>query len=185
MIILDVDYWDLKKFCSDRAVIPQILKIGQKYNIIGINEEIALKSVVPIEEPRSQELNDIETNLLLTASVPAKKIDFKNLMSDSVSPNSSKTTSYTFDEDKIITGIVFKVNSYTPGDKITINVKDPLNNIVSTFVKDWFIDNSLYETPVPKTLIFAGIKIELTYTNVAALLGNTAKWYMNAKLWNK
>jgi hypothetical protein len=115
-----------------------------------------------------------------TPKVVAQSIRFKGIFKDTVSPYTTKETSYTFIDNKIITGVVFRTNNFNFGDNVSIIIKDPMDNIINTFVSDWYIEDSLFQLEVPRTLIVANIKICLLYKNIGA---NTANWFMNLKLW--
>lgn len=138
-----------------------------------------LKYTHAFDNYRPYNRKELET----AAPVPsAQTIRFAGLLSDTVNAASNKTTTYTFDATKFLTGVSFKAHAYSFGDNIDVVVKDPLGNIIATFVSGWFVDSQRFDLEVIKSQVVSGIKIEVTYRNVGAL---PATWSMNFKLWSQ
>lgn len=149
------------------------------YYILEVDQEILMRTNV-FDNYRPYSRLELETANPIVAS---QNIRFKGVMIDTVNANSTKTTTYTFDEALYLTGIVFKAHAYTFGDCIEVNVKDPDDNLINTFVSNWYVDDSRFDLEIIKSKVVAGIKVNVIYKNVSALA--QAKWSMNFKLWTQ
>lgn len=64
MSLKEIPYWDLKAYWQQLALTPQVIKVGETYRIFVASGPIEFYCLVPVEEPRSSELNDLEENVL-------------------------------------------------------------------------------------------------------------------------
>jgi len=109
MIVVDVDYWTAKTFWTDRTISPQYIEEETQYTIYAIDNQLSIKTIIPIESPASAELTDFETNIIPSATLIVKN---NVTITDQTLSNSTSTAYEASRVIKASPGTLYNINGY-------------------------------------------------------------------------
>lgn len=168
----------LKSTSTSSSTLPVKVISNVSYYVLEVDRDV-LRTTDVFNLYRPYDAKELDT---ATPFIPSQFRKFVGALSDSVTTGQTKSATYTFAENRYITGINFRAFSPNVGDKITVEVLDANDVLINTICKDWFIDDSLINNDIQKTLVIAGVKLKVTYTNTGLV---TVNWFLNLKLWSQ
>ncbi len=156
---------------DDEIYIDQ-LNNYRKFNLTEMNAKRTM-----IEQ--SQAVSRLVNEHFKTTAYGAEdqtKVRLKGAFKISTTSTETKSQTTVMSEDKKLNGICYNAHACNYGDTFTVEILDSDDNVLETYVENWYVTAGGMNIRTDETLLKKDMKIKTTYTNAG---GDAADFTMN------
>jgi hypothetical protein len=183
----EIPYHDLKEYWEGLGLAPQVIRVGETYRVFVASGPITFYSIIPIETPRPNELDDLETNVIPIANNVIKQSFVSNPEDESRKSITDRQSSvlsyvgYSKDINALTSDPVWSVKRvYTNGTQTYSQYVDD-----GEFTQVWDDRNTLFTEDGffnAMSLLFDGVNDYVSFGNV---YNYTAAQQFSVSVWIK